>query len=133
MELQSWDEALNQLKKGSAKKPVIVICYADWCPHCKSKQKMWSKFKNSKKCAVFKIESEKTGGNITAFPTYKINKGGKTFEGNSSEQTNYKILEKDLLGGQDTSGLVNGGRKTRRAFRVHKPLIQKLRMTRRRS
>lgn len=126
MELRNWKEAESKLGGSNT---VIVICYAEWCGHCQTKQSMWKDFaKHLKgKVEVYKIEAANSKGHVSSFPTYMVRKNGKTEE-KSSGATEVSELVKDLLGSlggkrRRTGRLVRRGRKTmKRAFFFNVPL-----------
>ena len=127
-ELKSWNDVETKLK---GPKTVIVICYADWCGHCQSKQAMWKDFAKQLKgkVDVYKIESENSKGHVSSFPTYKVKKTGGNVEEKSSGAETVSELKNDLLGEtlggkrRRTVRLVRGRRKTaKRAFRFNIPL-----------
>lgn len=77
----SFQEALQK------DKPVLVLFYASWCPHCHHFQPTWSKlcskYSKSRKLQPVQIEYSdlthipKKYQKIAGFPTIQMIKGGK--------------------------------------------------------
>ena len=133
-ELKSWKEVEDKLNNLDM---AIIICYADWCGHCQSKQAMWKDFAKQMKgkVNVYKLESKyHKAGAINGVPTYGVNTNGSSELKNSGAE-DVAGLEKDLLsttGGRHSRRLVNRRRKTNRPLRGNVAFTQKLRLTSRR-
>jgi len=80
-------------------KPMLVLFYADWCPHCQVLKPTWNKIAEklgkNKKIQVAQIEYSdmeyvpKKYKNIRGYPTIQMIKGGKIiseYDGMRTEQ-----------------------------------------------
>ena len=80
-------------------KPMLVLFYADWCPHCQVFKPVWKNIvdalEKNKKIQVAEVEYSdmehvpKKFKNIRGFPTLQVIKGGKViseYDGNRTEK-----------------------------------------------
>lgn len=95
----------NNNKEGfKSEKPVVVLYYADWCPHCtRAKPVLEALKKNNNKvdvqlvdCEANKEEARKQ--NIRAYPTVKLHNNGDVveFNNNVTMENLLKWIEENL-------------------------------------
>jgi len=106
--LKVSDKTSEQFKENLAKpKPMLILFFADWCPHCQMFEPTWKritdKLTSKRGIQVAQVEYSdlkyvpKKNTKISGFPTIQVLKEGKLiheYNGNRTEEDILAFVEK---------------------------------------